>query len=440
MRINSITLQNYRCFQEQSISFEKNMTLFVGKNGTGKTAVLDAAAIAASTFLYGFPGITGRNIQKDDARYEFYDLNGVIDPQPQFPVLIKATGECHGQKDITWTRSLSSAAGSTRIKDAQELIAIASDMQMQVMKGNSALILPLLLYYGTGRLYAQKREKKNRQALQQFNRQIGYLDCMAAESNEKLMLSWFEIMTMKSLQDQQKTGNLKKTPQLTAVDNAVCRCFEKISRCSHAQTDFELETRRIIISYETPDGRKCRFAMNELSDGYKNTLSMIADIAYRMAVLNPQLGEAAPAETPGIVLIDEIDLHLHPEWQQTILKDLQELFPKIQFLVTSHAPAVINSVNQENIRILDAGKIYTPSAQTYGRDVNSILREVMQTGERPKEIEQLLHAFYQAIDQQDIGQAESVLQALENTIGENDPELSAARVKLDFAKMQEEWD
>ena len=439
MRINSITLQNYRCFKEQSITFEKNMTLFVGRNGAGKTAALDAAAIAASTFLCGFPGITGRNIQKEDARYEFYDMNGVIDPQPQFPVLITATGECHGQMDITWTRSLSSATGNTRIKDAQKLIAIASDMQTQVMKGNSSLVLPLLSYYGTGRLYAQKREKKNRQVLQQFNRQVGYLDCMAAESNEKLMLSWFEIMTMKSLQNQQKTGIPEKTPQFAAVDNAICRCFENISRCHHAKTDFDLETRRIIITYETPDGIKCRFAMNELSDGYKNTLSMIADIAYRMAVLNPQLGEAAPSETPGIVLIDEIDLHLHPEWQQTILADLQELFPMVQFLVTSHAPAVINSVNRENIRILDNGTIYSPSSQTYGRDVNSILREVMQTGERSKEIEQLLHAFYLAIDQQNIGQAENVLHTLEDTIGGNDPELSAARVKLDFAKMQEEW-
>ena len=117
---------------------------------------------------------------------------------------------------------------------------------------------------------------------------------------------------------------------------------------------------------------------------------MIGDIAYRMAVLNPQLGEEVLAKTPGIVLIDEIDLHLHPEWQQTILKDLQSIFPQVQFLVTSHAPSVIHSVKRENIRILDGGEIYVPTEQTFGRDSNSILREVMQVGERPEEIRQML--------------------------------------------------
>ena len=111
-----------------------------------------------------------------------------------------------------------------------------------------------------------------------------------------------------------------------------------------------------------------KFAMDEMSDGYKNTLSMIGDIAYRMAVLNPILGEQVLEKTPGIVLIDEIDLHLHPQWQQTILSDLHAIFPKVQFIVSSHAPAVINSVLREQIRILDYGAIYMPAAQTYGRD------------------------------------------------------------------------
>lgn len=123
--------------------------------------------------------------------------------------------------------------------------------------------------------------------------------------------------------------------------------------------------------------------MDEMSDGYKNTLSMIVDIAYRMAVLNPMLGEKVFEETPGVILIDEIDLHLHPQWQQTIISDLNAIFPNIQFIVSSHAPEVINSVVKEQIRILDNGKIYMPAAQTYGRDANSILREVMNVSERP---------------------------------------------------------
>lgn len=178
------------------------------------------------------------------------------------------------------------------------------------------------------------------------------------------------------------------------------------------------------MEYTDDAQKKCKFALNEMSDGYKNTLSMIGDIAYRMAVLNPQLGEKVLEKTSGIVLIDEIDLHLHPEWQQTILKDLQSIFPNVQFIITSHAPAVINSVEKEHIRILDNGKIYKPVEQTYGRDANSILREVMGVKERPAYVQQLLSDFYGFIDDGKIREAEKLLDEIEGIIGNTDPEVS----------------
>ncbi|MCD8347006.1 MAG: AAA family ATPase [Lachnospiraceae bacterium] len=211
------------------------------------------------------------------------------------------------------------------------------------------------------------------QSLTEFKRQVGYVDCMAAESNEKLMLSWFQKQTLKSLQEQQKTGVLATSLLLKTVEKAICKSYEKISGASNASLVFDLDTHKLILEFQSSDGSIQKFAMDEMSDGYKNTLSMIGDIAYRMAVLNPTLGERVLEETPGIVLIDEVDLHLHPQWQQTILKDLHEVFPNIQFVVTSHAPAVINSVPREQIRILDNGEIYMPAAETYGRDANSII-------------------------------------------------------------------
>ena len=309
---------------------------------------------------------------------------------------------------------------------------IAKEVQNRIMTGDKSLILPLVSYYGTGRLYAQKKEKRNIQSLTEFKRQVGYVDCMAAESNEKLMLNWFQIQTLKSLQEQQKTGILDKPMLLKTVEKAICKCFERISGSKNTRVFFDLDTHKLVLEFENEDGNAQKFAMDEMSDGYKNTLSMIGDIAYRMAVLNPVLGNMVLEKTPGVILIDEIDLHLHPQWQQTILSDLNAIFPNIQFIVSSHAPAVINSVPREQIRILDKGTVYMPVAQTYGRDANSILREVMKVSERPDDIKKRLELFYTCMDQNKYEEADRLLTEIENIVGTTDPDIAAARTSLDL--------
>lgn len=432
MRLRNVKIRNYRCFKEAEIDFDEHVTLVVGKNGAGKTTILDAAAVSASTFLLGIDGGVSRSILKDDARYEFHDLDGTIDPQHQFPVSIDSIGDCLDKSEIKWSRSLNSEGGKTTIKDAGELTNLAKRVQNQIMTGDKSLVLPLISYYGTGRLYAQKKEKRNIKSLTEFKRQVGYVDCMAAESNEKLMLNWFQIQTLKNLQEQQKTGITEKPMLLKTVENAICRSYERISGSKNASIFFDLDTHRLVMEFESPNGIVQKFAMDEMSDGYKNTLSMIGDIAYRMAVLNPVLGEQTLEKTPGVVLIDEIDLHLHPQWQQTILSDLHAIFPSVQFVVSSHAPAVINSVQREQIRILDNGQIYLPSAQTYGRDANSILREVMKVSERPADIMQRLDLFYSYMDGNNYKEADKVLTEIENVVGTTDPDVAAARTSLDL--------
>ena len=435
MNLKSIKIKNYRCFKDVEIDFDNRVTLVVGKNGAGKTAILDAVAVSVGTFLLGIDGGVGRSILKDDARYEFYDLEGTIDSQHQFPVEIESIGDCRKEENVKWVRSLNSENGKTTIKDAVELTSIAKKVQQQIMKGYKTLILPLISYYGTGRLYAQKKEKRNIKSLTEFRRQVGYVDCMAAESNEKLMLNWFQTQTLKSLQKQQKTGLLEPPILLKTVEKAICRCYERISGSKNASISFDLDTHRLMLEFETTEGDAQKFTMDEMSDGYKNTLSMIGDIAYRMAVLNPMLGEQVLERTPGIVLIDEIDLHLHPQWQQTILSDLQAIFPKIQFIVSSHAPAVINSISREKIRILDNGKIYMPSAQTYGRDANSILREVMQVSERPVDIKHRMNLFYAYMDEDNYEEADKILMEIEAIVGTTDPDIAAARTSLDLERI-----
>lgn len=413
--------------------------MIVGKNGVGKTAILDAAAVSVSTFLLGIDGGVSRSILKDNARYEFHDLNETIDPQHQFPVSIESIGDCLDQQNVKWTRSLNSESGKTTIKDAGELTGLAKKAQNQIMTGDKSLILPLLSYYGTGWLYAQKKEKRKLKSLTEFKRQVGYVDCMAAESNEKLMLNWFQMQTLKSLQEQQKTGVLERSLLLKTVEKAICRSFERISGARNASLIFDLDTHRLVLEFENADGDAQKFAMDEMSDGYKNTLSMIGDIAYRMVVLNPILGDQVLEKTPGVVLIDEIDLHLHLQWQQTILSDLRAIFPEVQFIASSHAPAVINSVPREQIRILDHGEIYMPAAQTYGRDANSTLREVMKVSERPADIKHRMDLFYAYMDENNYEEADKILTEMEAIVGTTDPDIAAARTSLDLERILGEY-
>ena len=172
-----------------------------------------------------------------------------------------------------------------------------------------------------------------------------------------------------------------------------------------------------------------------LSDGYKCTISLIADIAYRMALLNPQLFDKVLTETEGIVLIDEIDLHLHPTWQKRILKDLMNIFPKVQFIVSTHAPEVINSVKSDSIVILKNNAVLSAADETYGKDANTILREVMEVSARPDEVRNLFEQFYNLLDKEEWGKAEDIIEELETKIGNNDAEVNACRVRLELEQM-----
>ena len=130
---------------------------------------------------------------------------------------------------------------------------------------------------------------------------------------------------------------------MTAVQQALERCFADLIEHDETQkvkVEYRQRYRTIVVEYTNRSGERELHPMYEMSDGYRSVLSMAADIAHRMAVLNPQLGDAI-LETPGVIIIDEVELHLHPGWQKRILKDLTSVFPNIQFIVSTHSPEVI---------------------------------------------------------------------------------------------------
>lgn len=430
MYLKEIHLENFKCFEKATVNFNKELSVIIGVNGSGKTSILDSIAIAVSTIFAQMNGPKALGINKTQAHLKSYSIGSINDVQPQYPVSISATAVIDGT-EVAWKRSLNTAKGQTTVKDSKDVISIFSDYQKRMQNGDTKLLLPILAYYGTGRLWDYHREKQT-DVFETSTRTNGYIDSVDGTANIKLMMNWFLKMTIQKYQNQE--NNLGPIPELEAVYSAMEQCYNRITGLETSKIQYNINTKELDVSYEDNFGRYMRIPINQLSDGYKSTISLVADIAYRMAVLNPQCLGSVCSETNGIVLIDEVDLHLHPAWQQRILGDLTAIFPKVQFIVTTHAPEVINSVPKENVIVIKNNQATSAPNETYGKDANSILRSIMNVDERPPKVMREIKEFYKSMDCENFSSAGDILESLEATIGE-DPELVSMRTQLDLEKI-----
>ena len=289
-------------------------------------------------------------------------------------------------------------------------------------------------YYGTGRLWDYHREKKT-DLFKESTKTNGYVDSLDGTANIKLMLNWFRKKTVQMAQNSGK--RITSYNELPTVYAAMEACYKRVTGYSDVSISYNLDTNELDCSYKDDSGQIMCIPLSQMSDGYKGTISLIADMAYRMAVLNPQLGTDVIMETDGVVLIDEVDLHLHPTWQHRVLSDFQEIFPKIQFIVTTHAPAVISSVKSDNLVILRDNQVLDAGSETFGKDVNSILNEIMGVTERNPAIAKLFQEFYHRLDEKQYDIAEEVLNEIDEHRDYHDKEVAACRVKLRLERIRE---
>lgn len=440
MKITKLTLKNYKCFNKIEVIFHDRLTVIVGGNGSGKTSILEGAAVSLGTIFTGLDGLPGKRISKKDAHLKAYRMGESEDVQPQYPVEIQAEGvvaetTSEGTKEnkIQWTRSLNGEGGSTTVKDAKQMLEIAKNYQERLRAGDPKLVLPLIAYYGTGRLWDYHREKKS-DAFKQNTKTNGYIDSLDGTANIKLMMNWFRKKTVQMA--QKSAMGFNSFLELGAVYGAMANCFERITGYKDVKLCYNLDTNEIDCFYTDENDLQMNIPLSQMSDGYKNTISLIADIAYRMAILNPQLGTNVLNDTDGVVLIDEIDLHLHPEWQHRILSDLQDIFPKIQFIVTTHAPTVISSVKSENLVILKDYEILGAGVEIYGNDVNSILKSIMGVSDRNPAVAELFDRFYMLLNAGQYDEAEQILDEIDEQRDYHDKEVAADRVKLKLERIR----
>lgn len=419
MKLETLQLTNFRRFKHLQVSFHPELTVLAARNGQGKTSVLDAATIVLGPFVGAFDLGKSKAIEHKDARY--HSLPEQSDSEQVFPVRLEA--QLAGlQQHIV--RELNGAKGRTTIKDAAELASQGKALMDQV-RALEPVPLPLLAYYGSGRLW-NAHKNISRKSVLSTSRTMGYEDCFSSASSFTQVQQWMTKATYAVLQQQSMEAYQGYTlaDQVRGIQNTVDRVLT-----NEGWSGFHYSMQHEELAMTHTDLGVLPVSM--LSDGVRAMVSLVADMAWRCAKLNPQMGADAQQKTEGIVFIDEVDMHLHPEWQQTVIKALRAAFPNVQFIVTSHSPQVLSTIRRENIRVIQTQADGTataeaPVARTYGEPSGDVLHSVMLVDPQPPVAEkQDLQRLTELVDQglYDQPAAVELMQRLTAALGEQHPQL-----------------
>lgn len=343
MKLTRIGIKNFRNIQSLDMSLDERLTVIIAKNGEGKSTILDAITVLLGPFAGSFDYGKNPGINEKDVRLVIPEKG--YESEAQYPAELEAEGNWK-DKVHTWSRARNSLKGRTTMKEATNLTTYGKHLQ-DAIRTNGEQKLPLVAYYGTGRLW-QSHKNQVKGKVQEESRTIGYEDCLSSYSNYKQLQQWMQQATLADLQNQSKHLTTKRnfSDQLFVICQTVDRFLKAEGFTSF---HYSVEIGELAVHHTTSGV----LPVSSLSDGIRSIVALVADIAFRCARLNPFLGKQATNETEGIVLIDELDMHLHPLWQQIVTRQLMEAFPKLQFIVTTHSPPLVTGVNHTCIRILE---------------------------------------------------------------------------------------
>lgn len=419
MQIQQLAIKNFKKFRACRIDFDPHFNLLVGDNASGKTSLLDALAIAIDAWFLGMRTTEkAGGIDGDHVHLLAFSQPDSVTFEKQFPSVIEVTASVQGQT-IEWARELLREGGKTTTGKTKQIASLAEHADKAVRE-NHEVLLPLICSYGAERLWYEashyKPKKKEDTTPRRPSRFDGYRDCTAFNIQESDLITWM----LAEFQASRQRG----TPTIAwnAAKSAILSCVEYT-------TDIFFDDRLNEFIVRTEGFGDQLFS--NLSDGQRIMLTLIGDLVRRIVILNPHLGDKALLETPGVVLIDELDLHLHPKWQRRVIQDLKKTFPSVQFIATTHSPQLIGEALPEEIRILENGGVFRPK-RSFGVDSNEILEEVMQSKRRNVEVDQLLKDLSELIDIEDVARARQVLAQVEERLGANDPEVTGATTLINL--------
>lgn len=409
LRFREIRLEHFRCFEELKLALEEDTTVLFAENGGGKTALLTALAMGLAVLQPGSP----RALKLDprhDPTMRTLDENGRREPVG--PCRLAWTAAVGDSESVAWSTVIQSASGRTRNQHRPLLEAI----ERVRVPGNR---WPLFAWYGVDRF---RRNILGRRTVERAgDRWEAYDSSLDPNLDEAPLLQW--------LQDEM-LGDVARKGQGVPERHFDKAAMEATIRATPHVINawYDPVERSPVVGFD--DGHVARWT--ELSDGYHVFIALVADLARRAIMLNQFDGADAPGRVEGVVLVDEIDLHLHPRWQRVALPRLRNVFPRLQLVVTTHSPQVLSSVENRQVRRLVDGALQEYPVLVEGRDSNAILREYMRTEDRSAEGTEALRTLHDYIDRGRREEAEALYRKLLARWGDLDPDLIEAKVLLDL--------
>lgn len=412
MRVTALKLANLRAIETAEFRFLAGFNLIVGVNGVGKTSMLDALRVCLSAFAKQANKLRApvESFTVDDIRVGADALSiecGVLIGGSEHRYLI------HKPRESSAPQEKKAGMPREQVHDTPEK-ATFMGAAPEPVTGSEPGGRPLAVLFATNRAVPSERAPGKSVA-------AGGIAAAFAGAFASRELRLVEFASWMRVQEALRSERASAGRALAAFEGAVTRFLPGYD---HLRVDGGERTRLLIDSGSTT------VPVRQLSDGERGTLALVLDLTRRLAQANPEMTDPA-AEAEAVVLIDEIELHLHPKWQRLIARNLTAAFPRCQFIATTHSPQVIGEVEHDRIQIIANGKVYSPT-HSFGVDSSRVLEEIMDADPRAQEVNALLSQISQDVGKQRYESARGLLVQLVGQLGEDDPEVTRIRTLLDF--------
>ena len=449
MKITHLNLANVRVIESAEFRFRPGFNLVVGVNGVGKTTVIEALAVSLSEII--------KRITKHRMRTESFGVDAIrigadsMDIECGFQIgrrqdsyrIHKAREESVPQREAGKPReqvlatpdkaelvgdSLKTPQMSRRFRrlEIRDELSIEDGVTLSVHDGRADPVVdgelvgrPFAILFSTNRAVPSERKPSRVAAAGGMTAAFA-----GAFSPRELRLGVFAAWMRVQRAIGKERPSVKHT--LAALEDTVTLFLPGYQDLRLGGQDDSI----LLI-----DRNATTLPVRQLSDGERGLLALVLDLTRRLSQANPELKYPA-TEAEAVVLIDEIDLHLHPKWQRQVVRKLTDAFPKCQFIATTHSPQIIGEVESDRIHIIDDGQVYSPP-HSFGIDSSRVLEEIMDADSRTRNVHELLTGIGHDIDEDRFEQARCSLSSLSDILGEDDPEVVRLHTLLDFLEGSE---